>query len=146
MTHFAVPTVNLMIIKDDQLLMSRRANTGWMDGSLVIPGGHVEENETPTYAVIREAKEELGIKIEPEDLKFVCVAVRHQMPEEHIAFEYKIDGSKLDIKNMEPEKCSELVWVSINHLPQDVIPDFRVIIEKALIDSNAYVEVGWQSH
>jgi len=114
-----------------------------MDGYLVIPGGHVESGETPTMAVIREAKEELGIKIATKDLQFVCVAVRHKEPEEHLAFEFKIDGSNLVVINTEPEKCSELVWVSLKALPSDIVADFQQIIQKGLIESKNYVEVGW---
>lgn len=143
MTHFAVPTVNLLIIKDSKILLSRRANTGWMDGYLVIPGGHVEDNETPAEAMVREANEELGLDLRPEDLSFVCVAVRNQKPVEHLAFEFRIDGSSLDPQNMEPEKCRELVWASLDNIPDDVVADFKRIITEGFLGSKAYIEIGW---
>ena len=144
MTHFAVPTVNLMIIKSGQVLLSRRANTGWMDGHLVLPGGHVEAGETPAKAMMREAKEELGIDIKPSDLMFVCVAVRNQAPQEHIAFEFKLDGATYNPTNNEPKKCSELVWADLTSLPTDIVPDFRTIIDESLQNTDAYIEVGYK--
>ena len=54
-------SVNLILKKDESILLMRRFNTGWNDGKYALMGGHVEDNENPIDAVIREANEELGL-------------------------------------------------------------------------------------
>ena len=65
--------VNVLILQNGKVLLSRRQNKGWGDGLLCIPGGHIQPGELPKVAAIREIKEELGIIVYPDDLKFYCV-------------------------------------------------------------------------
>src|ERR1700722_10708962 len=95
-------SVNVSILKGEKILLSRRANTGWMDGSLCIPGGHVEVDETPRQAAIRELEEELGIKAHVDDLEFICVAARNTKPNQYVAYEFVIRDENIKYKNAEP--------------------------------------------
>lgn len=54
-------SVAAVIKKDGRILMLDRVNFpfGW-----ACPCGHIEENETPEEALIRETKEEVGIDVE----------------------------------------------------------------------------------
>jgi ADP-ribose pyrophosphatase YjhB (NUDIX family) len=55
--HF---TATVFIVKDSKLLLLEHKKIGtWLP-----PGGHVEDNELPSEAAIREAKEETGFDIE----------------------------------------------------------------------------------
>lgn len=51
--------------RDDAYLMVQRAAGVALPGAWCFPGGHVEPNETPRQAVVRELAEELGIVVEP---------------------------------------------------------------------------------
>lgn len=54
--HFTATT---FIIKDDKVLLIRHKKLGfWLP-----PGGHIESNELPDEAAIREVKEEVGLNI-----------------------------------------------------------------------------------
>lgn len=44
----------LMPLKDNQILLSRRFNTGWMDGMYSLISGHLDGNESVNDAMIRE--------------------------------------------------------------------------------------------
>ena len=57
-------TALLMLRKGNKVLLLRRFNTGYEDGNYCFPGGHVEKGEPIYKAMIREAKEEIGIEIE----------------------------------------------------------------------------------
>ena len=46
---------------DGRVLLMRRAGSGYGDGKLALPAGHVDRGETVTQSIIREVKEELGI-------------------------------------------------------------------------------------
>ncbi|WOE51888.1 NUDIX domain-containing protein [Sulfuracidifex metallicus] len=53
------------------MLLQLRKNTGYRDGWWSVVAGHVEAKESATSAMIREAKEEAGIALRPEDLILV---------------------------------------------------------------------------
>jgi 8-oxo-dGTP pyrophosphatase MutT (NUDIX family) len=40
--------VHLLLIKNDQILLLRRFNTGWQDGFYSLPAGHVDAGESVT--------------------------------------------------------------------------------------------------
>lgn len=42
MSNLIKSSVNAYIINGNKILLSERVNTGWMDGFLCAPGGHVE--------------------------------------------------------------------------------------------------------
>lgn len=143
MKHLVIPTVNVFIINGSNLLLSRRANTGWMDGHLCPPGGHIEEGETPVLAMVREIKEELGVIVKPEDLEFLCVAARNTPAGETVAFEFVIRDKDYEFINAEPDKCSGLEWVELSNLPDDVIDQFEYVINMGVIGQNRYLEIGY---
>ena len=58
-----VPSVYVMLMKDGQIILARRYNTGYCDGEYSFPAGHLEGNETSTAALLREVKEEIGVDI-----------------------------------------------------------------------------------
>ena len=59
-----------LIIKNEnnEILLQRRQGTKLWPGFLALPAGHVDEGENAYDAVIREAKEELGITISVKDI------------------------------------------------------------------------------
>ena len=63
-------SVSFILEKDNKFLLFYRTDGYFKDGWWVLPAGHIEENETATQTVIREAKEELGISVEPKDVVF----------------------------------------------------------------------------
>ncbi|MPZ25464.1 MAG: NUDIX domain-containing protein [Micromonosporaceae bacterium] len=63
--HRSIVDVHLIIRREGRIVMLRRANTGYGDGRLHLPSGHLERNESVVDGVIREAKEEIGVKVEP---------------------------------------------------------------------------------
>jgi len=108
-------------IKDNKILLSRRFKTGYMDGKLSVPAGHVEENESLTQALVRETKEEVGIKLFPK--QFTLSHVMHRKSDDiRMDFFFTIHSWNGIPNNREPEKCSELLWAPVNRLPHDTIP------------------------
>lgn len=144
MPHLIAPAVNVYIIQGSKVMLSRRANTNWMDGHLCAPGGHVEAGERPRQALVREIEEELGVTVGENDLEFLCVAARHVEPTEYVAYEFVIRDKNYEFINNEPDKCSELVWVELNNLPDDIIEDFRTIVEECINGDKKYLELGFK--
>lgn len=113
-----------IIIKNEngEILLQRRQGTKLWPGFLALPAGHIDEDENAYEALIREAKEELNITIDPKHVVDTFVVNRKNKslpPYYDVYFEIsKYDG---EITINEPEKCSELTWVDINNLPTDMI-------------------------
>ena len=117
-----------LIIKNDkgEILLQRRQGTKLWPGFLALPAGHIDEKENAYDAVIREAREELGIEISISNIIDTFVVNRRNkslMPYYDVYFE--INGYTGKIQISEPEKCLELVWCDINNLPEDMI-DFEI--------------------
>lgn len=127
---------DLLMIKQEngkkQILLSKRKNTGYKDGEYELPGGHLEENEDLYEAMIREAKEELGISLNMQDLKIVHIM--HHYTGKRMNFILETEKSDLEPRIMEVDKCEELKWVEINNLPENTMEKVKIII--------GYIEKG----
>ena len=67
--HYVV--AGLLVDADKVFLCHRSPSRRWYPSVWDLPGGHVEENEAPSVALVRELHEELGIVIpEPADPVF----------------------------------------------------------------------------
>lgn len=113
--------------KDGQVLLLRRAYTGYMDGKLSMPSGHADGKESAEAAMVREAKEEVGVTVKPSDLRLVHTM--HRMAEEgdheYIDLFFESTSWQGEPTNMEPHKCSELLWADLRNLPADMVPVVR---------------------
>ncbi len=72
-----------IIESDGEILLCQRGRGGNCEFLWEFPGGKIEEGETPTEAVIREIREELGVEIEPREL---LTEYEYAYPEKTIYF------------------------------------------------------------
>ncbi len=118
--------VYLLLIRDNNILLSRRFNTGWMDGNYGLPSGHLESNETIIEALLRETKEEIGVELNPKDIEIVHTMHRKSI---YIDLFFLVKNWIGEPKNLELNKCDDLQWFSINELPQNMVPSVHSAIE-----------------
>ncbi len=122
--------VYLMLLRECQILLLRRFNTGWQDGNYSLIAGHLDGNETVVDTMIREAKEEAGISIESKDLQ--VVHIMHRMSKtnyEYIDFFLTANKWTGEIKNLEPNKCDELKWFPLDSLPGNILPHVKQALD-----------------
>ena len=120
--------VHMIIMNNDKLLIQKRKGTKLWPGYYALPAGHIDVGENQYEALIREAKEELGIEINPKDIINSYVVLRRNY--------FEIDGKKLEPyidyyfeiskyqsvpSIVEQDKCDELIWADINDLPNPFI-------------------------
>lgn len=129
--------------KDSKLLFLLRQNTKFFSGYYGLMGGKIEEHESISDALIREAYEEIGLIITKDNLQFAhCLSFKNETNEEILALVFKIKDWHGELINKEPEKCAELAWFAFNQLPDNIIPRHRHIIE--IVEKNIfYSEDGW---
>lgn len=139
-TRFPV-TVHLLFFRENQILMLRRFNTGYADGLYSVPAGHLDGGETVLTAGVREAEEEVGVRIEPDNLSFSTVMHRIEDDErvDFFLFVHKWEGEPF---NAEPEKCDDLCWVKIDQLPENTVEYVRRSIANHL-NGVRFDEFGW---
>jgi ADP-ribose pyrophosphatase YjhB (NUDIX family) len=137
-----VPTSFLILIKGDKILLLRRFNTGHMDGNYSMVAGHLDGNETFIQAAVREAREEAGIEINPEDLSVVHTMHRKCPNEERIDIYIKAKKWKGEPKNLEPHKCDDLIWFDFVNLPKNTVPYVKQAIG-CIKNKVFYSEYGW---
>ena len=64
--HFQlIVDVHLLLLSDGDLLLGRRANTGYGDGAYEPPSGRLAERETLVEAAVRVAAAQMGIELDP---------------------------------------------------------------------------------
>ncbi|HUB93539.1 MAG TPA: NUDIX domain-containing protein [Verrucomicrobiae bacterium] len=132
-----IPTAYLLLRRDDKVLLLRRANTGYMDGYYSLVAGHLETSEPATAGMVREAKEEADITISPTDLKLIHIGHRYNRSRLDLFFETNL--WKGTITNVEPDKCDDLSWHSLNQLPDTTIPYVRLVLD-AISNGFMYTE------
>lgn len=137
-----IPTSHLILIKNGMILLSRRFNTGYEDRNYSVVAGHLDGNETFIQAMIREAKEEAGIDIKAKDLEVVHAMHRMNSDGERIDFFLRANDWQGEPKIMEPNKCDDLKWFSVDDLPANTIPYIRQAIDN-IKRKNFYSELGW---
>ena len=119
------------------LLIKHKKFNKWVQ-----PGGHIEENETPEEAALREVYEETGIKIrllgdhfprENDCIKPLGIQKnRSSLGEIHIDITYAAVPLTFDIK-FDPNESTDIGWFSRNDLENiSVFQDIKITMEYIL--------------
>lgn len=135
-------SVQLILKKENKILLMKRKNTGYEDGKYCLPGGHLEMNEEIREALIREAKEEIGIDININDIEFYKVLhMKINEEQEYIYFIFQTDSWSGDIINNEEEKCEEIIWVDVEKIPENTL---NFIPELFGNNNSKYLPYNWK--
>ena len=140
MTRFQViPAAYLLLTRGEGsdlevLLQLRGPGTSYLPGHWASgAAGHVEYGESVFVAAAREAAEELGIEVHPDDIEPLC-AVQRTLPGCPDPVEQRADYFLTTRRwtgepfAQEPEKCVELRWCSPAALPEPMVPHERVVL------------------
>lgn len=126
--HSIIPAVWIIVQNtQNQVFLLRRANTGWRDGSWTVPAGHIEKDEGPTAAAIRELKEEVGLDITPEQLEdpLVYFHPEDSKVNERVSVFFILKNFTGTPVNAEPHKADKAGWFDLTNLPPELPPMLR---------------------
>lgn len=118
--------VYTLLVKDSKILLGKRKNCGWNDGNYGLPSGHLESGERLVEGAIREAKEESGVEIDPNDVQLVHVM--HRM-NRYVDFFFVAKKWRGEPAITEPDKCDDMNWFPLDDLPKNIVPSVRAAIE-----------------
>ena len=120
--------VHMIIWKDNKILVQKRKGYKLWPGYYALTAGHIDEGENQYDALKREAKEELGIEIDINNIINSYAVLRRnffkidgKQLEPYIDYYFEINEYKGIPKIMEEDKCEELIWVDVNNLPKPFI-------------------------
>ena len=140
----------VVVAREDEdgtyFLLQKRQNTGFCDGMWdVAASGHVEKGEPMSVTACREVKEEIGITVLPEDMKFI--GLLHDLGDDGYS---RFFGCFLVVRYSgearigEPDKIAELKWFKEGELPENMTRAARIILEKYREGEIFYEETGWR--
>lgn len=137
-----VTLAGLFLRKDDKILLQKRCNNEYCSQLYAVPGGSVEAGESVLKTIVREAEEELGIKLLEKDLKVTHVMHLNSSHGEFVHFFVETNRWDGEPKIMEPSKCSEIKWFSLDTLPENITKANKQAIE---LSSKGvfFSEQGW---
>ncbi|MEX0649745.1 MAG: NUDIX hydrolase [Candidatus Andersenbacteria bacterium] len=125
-----------VVVKNDQILLEKRAETLLEGGKWALPGGYVDHNETIEQAITREIREETGWEI--TNLKLLSIFDNPDRPNDagrqNIAFNYACEATE-QTGELDWE-VSEIQWFNIADLPPpDTIAfDHYMVIQQYIAD------------
>jgi len=129
----------------DRVLLMRRAGSGYHDGELGLPAGHLDGGEDAVTGLVRELREELTIDADPAACTLATVlhrAAEKPGDAEYLDLVFTVDRWRGEPEIGEPAKCAELVWSHRDALPADVIPYIRTTLEAVRANARL-VLIGW---
>lgn len=129
-----IPSVYLIPVRGEEILIARRVNTGYADGYYSLVAGHLEEGENLVEAMRREAMEEAGITMAAEDMTLVHVTNfkrRDGESVDRLGFYFRTETWLGEPRIMEPDKCDDMRWCSYRALPETMVNGVRQAVERA---------------
>lgn len=138
----AAIAVHLFLVRRGKILLLRRFSTGYEDGNYSVVAGHLNGNEPVQAAMAREAREEVGIKVSPQDLTVVGVMHRKTAGRESVDFFLAAERWEGKIRNAEPDRCDHLAWFGVHSLPSNTVPYIRKALQNYL-QGAFFDSCGW---
>lgn len=125
-----------IVIRDNRVLLVRHSY-GVRKGRLIVPGGYVNEGESPMDAVRREVFEETQVTVEPTAI----VGIRFNQKDWYVAF-------RADYVSGEPvsdhDENTEALWVDVEAaLSGDEAPDLTKKLIQCALAGGALEPIGY---
>ena len=132
-------SVTAVVIKDGKVLLGRHTY-GSGNGKLIVPGGYMEQNESPMDAVVREYLEETGVTICPEEI----IAIRFNTKNWYVAFRAAYVSGE---PRSDGDENSEVIWMDVNEaLTRDDVPGLtKDLIQIAISGKEGFGRLPYDS-
>jgi len=147
-TSHPYTAVFIVFRKNSKAAFLLRGDLPWMADHYGLPSGKVEIAEPFSLAAVREAKEEVGVDIDPKDLKYLLTMQRNSGKQddgtilEWVDMYFEATKWKGELYNAEPHMHRKLDWLDLKNLPENVILPVKAALE--IIEAGqAYSEFGW---
>ena len=114
-----------IIVRDEKVLFVKRQSGGDLSERWELPGGKVDEGETPDAALVRELSEELGLSAAVE-----ATAGHARFRHRNNAYELRAYYVSADTSSLELREHTDLCWCSLDEaLELNLAPSDRTLIQ-----------------
>ncbi|MFG2720904.1 NUDIX domain-containing protein [Streptomyces sp. NPDC048416] len=136
--------VHLVFEHLGQVLLQRRSPTAkFAPDTWHVPAGHLEA-ESATACAVRESDDELGVHIEPEDLRLAHVVHCRDTPGSipRIGLFFRVMAYRGTPKICEPDRHVALEWHPYAALPTPLV-NYTAVALTAIAANRLYTAMGW---
>lgn len=134
--------VHVFLNKDNELLLLKRKNTKVFDKMWSVPSGRLDSGEGILKAAVREAKEEVGIDINIEDLSQPLFMHHRDERGERLYVFFVCNRWQGEPINLEEEKCEKIEWFDVDNFPKDFLPHIKEAWLQ-IQNKKTYIEYGF---
>jgi 8-oxo-dGTP pyrophosphatase MutT (NUDIX family) len=136
--------VHVLLLRDDQVLLTRRRDPDpRFDGCWHLPAGKLDRDESVLHAAAREAREEVGVLVDPGELRHVHTShVNPPGTEPRLGLFFAAARWAGEPANREPEKCSAVRWFGLGALPGDLLA-YAAAGLRGYLTGTPFSVLGW---
>lgn len=144
MVHRHLVDVHVLLVRGGEVLLSRRRDADpRFDGRWHLPAGKVDAGESVLDAAVREAAEEVGVRVDPAALRHVhTLHITGSGLEPRLGLFFEVTRWAGEPVNREPGKCSALAWFPLTALPDDLI-DYPAAGLRGYLSGTTFGLAGW---
>lgn len=138
--------VHVLLVDDNSVLLTQRRDPNpAFNGRWHLPSGKLDAGESVLDAATREGEEEVGVLIEPADLRHVhTIHVKGSGPEARLGLFFETRHWIGEPTNREPDKCSAVQWFPLDALPERII-DYPAAGIHAYRTGHLFSTRGWDN-
>ncbi|MFG2483385.1 NUDIX domain-containing protein [Streptomyces virginiae] len=136
--------VHLFLERDGQVLLGlRHPDSAYAGSTHHFLAGHCEQ-ESAVACLVREAQEEAGLLIDPQDVELAHVVHMVDEPgtQPRVGFVFRARRWTGTPEVREPDRCVSWGWWPADALPEPIVPYTRAAIE-GIRAGRPYTELGW---
>lgn len=141
--HNIAAAVAIVFTFQDKILFTVR-NVNPDKGKLDLPGGFIDPNETAEEAACREIKEELGLEISSDKLRYITTSPNDYLYKNvpyrtmDIFYEYELQDQTVSINSI--DEIEKLIWIKRTEIDLNKIGfiSIRNVIETFYLDKKTY--------
>ncbi|GAA2663746.1 NUDIX hydrolase [Streptomyces lunalinharesii] len=145
---FTVIGVHLYLENPDGLVLLglRHSDSAFAGESWHFLAGHCEWGESMLACLVREAEEEAGLIIQPEDAELVHVVHLVDEPggQPRMGLVFRVRRWQGQPELREPDKCLAWRWWDPDELPTPIVPYTQAAIQ-GIRNGRPHTELGWRT-
>lgn len=109
----------VIIQHGSEVLLVRSSGRYFFDrDAWTLPGGGIQRGEEPTVATVREAHEELGIRLEPDALTYITKQKSGDNGLQYMAYFFRITLNTRPTLTLSPKEIRDAQWFTLQAAQQ----------------------------